>query len=150
MSKFCREGGAIGLCAGRHGEHGDDNGNGKGYQRMRDKSDHERPLVERRRRREQAPAGLWSVCAGAASVGSEIALEERRDLLRGNVRALTVVEVHVRGTVDDDEFLVLRSGLGVQLLAVPQRARFAAGDDQERLGEKCLRPFEAVERCRGC
>ena len=71
-----------------------------------------------------------SVVPGARVVWLEGALEERSDLLRGNVRALAVVEVHVRGAVDDDEFLILRSGLGVQLLAVPERARFATGDHQ--------------------
>ena len=36
------------------------------------------------------------------------------------------------GALDDEQFLRSR-GLGVKFLTVPQRARFAARDDQERL-----------------
>ena len=56
--------------------------------------------------------------------------------MHGLVDTGAVVEVHVGGAVDDDEFLLGRGGLGVELLAVPQRACLAAGDDQERLGQQ--------------
>ena len=62
---------------------------------------------------------------------------------------IAVVEIHVRGAVDDEEFLGLRGSLGVKLLAMPQRACLAAGDHQERLRQEGFGPLEPSERCQG-
>ena len=59
----------------------------------------------------------------------EVVLEEGCQLPGCDGRTIAVVEVHMRGAVDDEEFLGLRGGLGVKLLAVPQRSRLAAGDN---------------------
>ena len=52
------------------------------------------------------------------------------------------------GAVDDVELLLGGGCPPVELLAVPQRACLAAGDDQQGLGQKGVDPVEAVEPCR--
>jgi hypothetical protein len=49
-----------------------------------------------------------------------------------------IVEVHVRGPLDDLELLLVW-GPGVKLLAVPTRTCLFTGDNQQRLGEKRTR-----------
>ena len=66
----------------------------------------------------------------------KVALEEGRQLPGCDGRTIAIVEVHMGGTVDDEELLGLRCGLGVKLLAVPQRTRLAAGDDHDRLRQE--------------
>ncbi len=60
---------------------------------------------------------------------AEVVGEERRQVAQDLVDARTVVEVHVRGAVDHDQLFV-PPGLGVELRAVPQGARFAACDNE--------------------
>lgn len=55
-----------------------------------------------------------------------------------------IIKVHVRGALDDEQFL--RAGcLCVQLLAMPERAGFAAGDNEEWLGQESFSPAESAE-----
>lgn len=54
----------------------------------------------------------------------QFAGKERTNLGHRHGHAFTIIKVHVRGTLDDEQLLVGRGCLGVQLLAVPQRSRF--------------------------
>src|SRR5262249_30529290 len=78
----------------------------------------------------------------------EVGSKERRHLVHRRDRAFTVIEVHMRRALDEEQLLGARC-LRMKLLAVPKRTGLVAGDDQQRLRQQRIDQVEGIETDRG-
>lgn len=81
---------------------------------------------------------------GQQSCRLQLGTEERCEVLHRLVDTLAVVEADVGGPVDDDALPRSRSR-GAQVLAVPERAGLATGDDEHGLRQEPVHQVEPDE-----